>query len=115
MAHALDQEEVGLVLTITPEASQAIRGILAASDAPDGSIFRIAPQGQDGTGPGTGLAISLTEAPPPEDEIVEGEEVAVAIEPTAAAVLEDKELDATVVGEQVSFSIGEQGQDPGQA
>ena len=40
------------MLTITPEASQAIRGILAASDAPDGSMFRISPQGQDGTSPG---------------------------------------------------------------
>jgi iron-sulfur cluster assembly protein len=106
---------VSLVLTITPEASQAIRGILAASDAPDGSMFRIAPQGQDGTGPGTGLAISLTDSPPPEDEIVEAEEVAIAVEPTAAAVLEDKELDARVEGEQVSFSIGERGQEPDQA
>ncbi len=98
------------MLTITPEASQAIRGILAASDAPDGSMFRISPQGQDGTAPGPGLAISLTESPPPDDQIVEGEEVAVSVEPTAAAILEDKELDATVVGEEVSFSIGDQGE-----
>ena len=96
------------MLTITPEASQAIRGILAASDAPDGSMFRISPQGQNGTAPGPGLAISLTDTPPPEDEIVEGEQVAVCVEPTAAAILEDKALDATVVGEQVSFSIGDQ-------
>jgi iron-sulfur cluster assembly protein len=106
-AHALDQEEVSRVLTISQEASQAIRGILAASEAPDGSMFRIAPQGQDGTEPGQGLAVSVTDSPPPDDEIVEGEEVAVAVEPTAAAILEDKELDATVVGEQVNFTIGQ--------
>jgi iron-sulfur cluster assembly protein len=100
------------VLTITPEASQAIRGILDLSDAPDGSMFRIAPQGEDGTGPGSGLAISVTDGPAPNDEIVEGEEVEVCVEPTAAAILEDKQLEATVIGEQVSFSIGEQGQDP---
>jgi Fe-S cluster assembly iron-binding protein IscA len=96
------------VLTITPEASTAIRGILAASDAPDGSMFRIAPKGQDGTAPGPSLTISVIEAPPPDDQIVEGEEVAVSLEPTAAAMLDDKELDASVVGEEVNFSIVEQ-------
>ena len=96
------------MLTITPDASQAIRGILAASDAPDGSMFRIAPQGQDGTGPGPSLTIAITDAPPPDDQIVEGEEVAVSIEPTAAVMLDDKELDADVLGEQINFSIGEQ-------
>jgi Fe-S cluster assembly iron-binding protein IscA len=100
---------VSLVLTITPEASQAIRGILDASDAPDGSMFRIAPQGQDGTEPGSSLTISVIDSPPPQDQIVEGdEEVAISIEPSAAAMLDDKELDATVVGEEINFSIGEQ-------
>jgi iron-sulfur cluster assembly protein len=96
------------VLTITPEASEAIRGILNASDAPDGSMFRIAPQGQDGTAPGPSLTISVIEAPPPTDQIVEGDQVAVSVEPSAATMLDDKELDADVVGEQVNFSIGEQ-------
>ena len=96
------------MLTITPEASHAIRGILDASDAPDGSMFRISPQGQNGTAPGPSLAVSVTEAPDPEDQIVEGEEVAVAVEPSAAAMLDDKELDVTVAGEQVNFSIAEQ-------
>jgi Fe-S cluster assembly iron-binding protein IscA len=99
---------VSRVLTITPEASHAIRGILDASDAPDGSMFRIASQGQEGTDPGPSLAISVIDAPPPEDQIVEGEQVAICIEPSAAALLDDKELDATVVGEEINFSIGEQ-------
>ena len=96
------------MLTISTEASHAIRDILNASDAPDGSMFRIAPQGQDGTAPGPGLAISVIDAPPPDDQIVEGEEVAVSVEPTAAEMLDDKRLDANVVGDQVNFSIGEQ-------
>ncbi len=96
------------MLTITPEASQAIRGILAASDAPDGSMFRISPQGQDGTVPGPSLAVSVIETPPPDDQIVRGEQVAVCVEPSAAVMLDDKELDAQVVGEQVNFRIGEQ-------
>jgi Fe-S cluster assembly iron-binding protein IscA len=108
MAHVLDHEEVGPVLTITPEASQAIRGILAASDAPDGSMFRISPQGLNGTAPGPSLAVSVTDNPPPDDQIVEGEQVTVCVDPSAAAILDDKELDVQVVGEQVNFSIGEQ-------
>ena len=96
------------MLTITPDASQAIRGILAASDTPDGSMFRISPQGQDGTAPGAGLALSVIESPPPDDQIVEGEQVAICLDPSAAVMLDDKELDAQMVGEQVSFSIGEQ-------
>jgi Fe-S cluster assembly iron-binding protein IscA len=96
------------VLTITPEASHAIRGILSASNAPDGSMFRISQQSDDGATPAASLTVSVIEQPPPEDEIVEGEEVAVAVEPTAAALLEDKKLDAEVVGDQISFSIAEQ-------
>jgi Fe-S cluster assembly iron-binding protein IscA len=99
---------VGRVLTITPDASDAIREILDASEAPDGSMFRIAPQGQDGTPPGPSLTISVIEEPPPEDQIVEGEQVAVCVEPSAAVMLDDKQLDATVVGEQVNFSITDQ-------
>ncbi len=96
------------MLTITPEASHAIRGILDASDAPDGSMFRISPQQQDGPAPGASLVVSVTDDPPPDDEIVEAEEVAVAVEPTAAQMLEDKKLDATVVDGQINFSIAEQ-------
>jgi len=96
------------MLTITPEASHAIRGILAASDAPDGSMFRISPEGQNGAGPGPSLAVSVTEAPAPDDQIVEGEQIEVCVEPSAAALLDDKQLDVTVVGDQVNFSIGEQ-------
>jgi Fe-S cluster assembly iron-binding protein IscA len=106
--HALDQQEVSLVLTISPDASHAIRGILDSSDAPDGAMFRIAPQGQDGTEPGPSLAVSIIESPPADDQIVQGEDVEVCVEPSAAVILDDKQLDATIVGEQINFSIGEQ-------
>ena len=96
------------MLTITPEASYAIRGILDASDAPDGSMFRISPQGQDGAAPGPSLVVSVTDDPPASDQIVEGDEVAISVDPSAAVMLDDKELDATVVEGEVSFSIGEQ-------
>jgi iron-sulfur cluster assembly protein len=96
------------MLTITPQASEAIRGILAAPDVPDGSMFRISPQGQDGVAPGPSLVVSVIESPPADDQIVEGDAVAVAVEPTAAMMLDDKQLDATVEGGNVNFSIEDQ-------
>ena len=98
------------MLTITQEAEQAIRGILDASNAPDGSVLRISPQPaqQDGPGVEPGLVVSVTDAPPPDDQVVEGSQVEVSVEPSAAVMLDDKELDATVVGGEINFSIGEQ-------
>jgi Fe-S cluster assembly iron-binding protein IscA len=98
------------MLTISPEASQAIRGILEGSDVPDGSMFRISPQQADEASPGATLVVSVIDTPPPDDQIVEGDQVAVSVEPTAAAMLDDKQLDATVLGDEISFTIGEQGE-----
>jgi iron-sulfur cluster assembly protein len=95
------------VLTISPEASQAIRGILDSSDVPDGSMFRISQQQTEDEPPGAALMVSVIDTPPPDDQIVQGDEVAVAVEPAAAGMLDDKQLDATVVDDQVSFSIGD--------
>jgi iron-sulfur cluster assembly protein len=90
------------MLTITPQAAEAIRGVLAAENVPDDSVFRITSQ------PEAGLVVAVTDSPEPDDQIVEGDEVEICVEPTAARMLDDKELDATVSGEQVNFSIGEQ-------
>jgi Fe-S cluster assembly iron-binding protein IscA len=90
------------MLTITPQASDAIRGVLASENVPEGSVLRISPQ------PEAGLVVSVTDSPQPDDQIVEGDEVEVCVEPTAAQMLEDKELDATVAEGQVSFSISQQ-------
>jgi iron-sulfur cluster assembly protein len=90
------------MLTITPQASEAIRGVLGGEDVPDDSVFRITSQ------PEAGLAVAVTDAPEPDDQIVAGEEVEVCVEPTAAQMLDDKELDATVTAGEVKFRIGEQ-------
>lgn len=98
------------MLTITPQASEAIRGILSSENIPDGAVLRISPQPEPGPQAETGLAISVTDSPPPDDQVVEGDQVEVAVEPNAAQMLDDKELDATVVEGQVNFSIGERGE-----
>lgn len=91
------------MLTITPQAADAIREVLASQSAPEGSIFRISPQ------PGqSDLVVSIVDAPRPDDQIVQGNEVEICVERSAAEILDDKELNATIVGSEVHFSIGEQ-------
>jgi Fe-S cluster assembly iron-binding protein IscA len=90
------------MLTITSRASDAMRQVLDSEDAPDGSVFRISPHEE------VGLIVSITDSPPTEDKVVQGEEIAISVEPSAAEMLEDKELDATIVDGQVNFSIADQ-------
>jgi Fe-S cluster assembly iron-binding protein IscA len=96
------------MLTITPQASEAIRGILDSENVPDGSMLRISSQPAEEPQPGPGLLVSLIESPPPEDQIVAGDEVEICVEPATAEMLDDKELDAMVAEGQVNFSIGQQ-------
>jgi iron-sulfur cluster assembly protein len=91
------------MMTITPQASEAIRGILESENVPDGAVLRISSQ------PEAGLAVSVTGSAPPDDQVIQGEEVEICVEPAAAEALDDKELDASVSDGEVSFSIGAQG------
>ncbi len=91
------------MLTITPQASEAIRGLLAQDAVPEGSVVRISPE------PEQGLAIALVEAPQEDDQVIEAEGVEICVEPSAADVLDDKELDASTAAGNVAFSIAPQG------
>jgi iron-sulfur cluster assembly protein len=95
------------VLAITTEASEAIKGVLAADEVPDGAVLRISPQPSSDTA-AVGLVVEVTETPPPDDQVVESNGVEVALEPTAAEMLDDKELDARMVDGKVNLSIGDQ-------
>jgi iron-sulfur cluster assembly protein len=96
-----------LTLTITHEAAEAIDMVVhSASDAPDTAGLRIArgtsPDGQEG------LALSVADRPEPDDAVVEAEGTPVFLESEAAAMLDDKVLDAQVQGDQVGFLLREQ-------
>lgn len=94
------------MLEISSQAEEAIRGILASEGVPDGASFRIS--AQQGADAESGLAVSIVEEAPPEDQVVEGDEVEVRLEPTAAEMLDDKQLEATVADGQVQFSLSAQ-------
>jgi iron-sulfur cluster assembly protein len=92
------------VLTITHEAAEAIDAVVhSAPDAPERAGLRIArgvtPDGQQG------LELSVTDRPAPEDAVMEAEGTPVFLDSEAAAILDDKVLDAQVRGDQVGFMI----------
>ena len=90
------------MLVISSEASEAIRGIVAAPTIPDGAILRIDSQ------PGSGLQIGVVEEPAPGDEVLETDGVELAIEPATAVLLDDKRLDAAIEQGEVTFTISDQ-------
>ena len=96
------------MLSITTQASEAIRGITASPELPDGAMLRIDSQ------PGSGLQIGVVTEPAPGDEVVESEGVEVALEPATATLLEDKRLDAAIDADagQVTFTISDQSDAP---
>lgn len=91
------------MLTVTPKASEVIRGILSTDEAPDDGVVRISPE------PTQGLTITVVESPEPDDQIIEAHGVEICVEPSAAEVLEDKQLDAGTTGGNVAFSISPKG------
>ena len=91
------------MLAVSPQASEAIRAIVASAETPEGAVLRIASE------PDAGLQIALVESPEPEDVVVEEEGGALAIEATTAKLLDDKRLDASFEGEAgVTFTVSEQ-------
>jgi len=91
------------VLTLTETASEQIRTITTSSDLPAGGGMRIA------SDPATNnLTLSLAPTPVVGDEVVDDAGARVFLDQQAAAVLDDKALDATPGTDgQVQFTITE--------
>jgi iron-sulfur cluster assembly protein len=96
------------VLSISPAASEAIKGLVAVSDLPEGAGVRISNRPEQvGT-----FNLSLAPEALESDEVVEEHGATVFLEDDAAQLLDDKTLDAQTQGEQVAFTILEGGGDP---
>ncbi|MDO8213506.1 HesB/YadR/YfhF-family protein [Conexibacter sp. CPCC 206217] len=94
------------MLTITENAAEAIRGICAAPEIPDGAGIRIATQ-PGAQQPGA-LEVTVAEVPADSDHVLDEAGARVFVEDTAAQILDDKMLDAQIDGQRVGFYIGEQ-------
>jgi Fe-S cluster assembly iron-binding protein IscA len=99
-----------IVLTVTHEASQAIRDLTDAAPEPDSAGLRISVEAGDGGAPQ--LALSLAEGPFPDDQVVDAEGAHVFLAESVSDFMDDKTLDATVQDEGVAFSIQANGAPP---
>ena len=98
------------MLTISPAASEAIRGLIAASDLPESAGIRISSHPQ---GPGA-FELSLAPEAGDADEVVEEQGATVFVDDEVVPLLDDKTLDAQTEGAQVAFTIVGGGRgDPG--
>jgi len=93
------------VLAISEDAAAAIRGIVGSSGVPEGAGLRITREvNADAEGePRTDLRLSVVAAPEEGDQVLEDERVFV--DPDAAGLLDNRLLDADVVGDDVQFSL----------
>jgi iron-sulfur cluster assembly protein len=93
------------VLAITPDAAEAISGILSARELPEGAGMRITSEAAEDESGATRIELRLSAAEQPEegDQVVEGGPVF--IESEAVSFLDDKLLDADASGNEVNFSL----------
>jgi Fe-S cluster assembly iron-binding protein IscA len=94
------------VLAITDTAAEAIRGIVAAPELPDGAGLRIATQ--PGAGQAGALEVTVAETPAETDQVVSESGARVFVEADAVPLLDDKLLDAQIEGSRVGFMLSEQ-------
>jgi iron-sulfur cluster assembly protein len=93
------------VLTLTDTAAEAIRGIVAAPELPDGAGLRIATQPDAEQ---ASLEVSVAESPAETDQVVSEAGARVFVEADAVPLLDDKLLDAEIEGTRVGFMLTEQ-------
>lgn len=93
------------MLVLTDNATSVIRALADRPELPDASGLRIASTQEDAGA----LTITTVGTPEAGDQVLEDEGARVFLEPSAALVLEDKILDATVNEEgRVQFLLAPQ-------
>jgi len=93
------------VLTVTTDAATAIKGIVETADV-DGGGLRIYAEPQNDSQ--ASLEIALAPEPAASDKVIDAEGATIYLEQNAADLLDDKQLDADVEGDQIRFSVTEQ-------
>ena len=97
---------MGALLALTDDAVEAVRNIVSSSDElPETGGLRLV---AERAGTQANLQLSVVALPAEDDEVIEEQGVRVFLEPEAAALLDDKVLDASMEQDQVEFTIADQ-------
>ncbi len=95
------------MLALTDNAVQVIEGLLGSPSVPDGAGVKIqASPGGDAVG--ARLQITLAESPTQTDEVIADGSARVFVDCAVADLMDDKLLDAGIVGQEIHFTIGAQ-------
>ena len=94
------------MLALTDSAVEAVKRLVETSDDAEGSSgLRMV---VEPAGPRTNLQLSIVPLPAEDDQVIEEQGVRVFLEPEAAALLDDKILDASVDQGEVAFTLAVQ-------
>jgi len=96
------------MLSITPNAVQAIQGLTSQPGIPDGVGLKLSGQA---TPEGTAIELSLVEAPEDTDQVLEAEEAKVYVAEPLVPLVADKILDAGVEEGRIEFKLVQQNPD----
>ena len=102
------------MLTLTPEAIQAIERLLTAPGVARGAGIRligVAPE--DDPGVTSELQVEVAQEAGESDELIEEAGARVFVEESVCGYLADKMLDAEMLGERIRFSLAGQTASPG--
>jgi iron-sulfur cluster assembly protein len=93
------------MLALTENAIEAVKTVVWSNDAATelSGLRLVAPGGEE-----EGLEVNVARLPAEDDEVIEEDGARLFLEPGAAALLDDKVLDATLVYDRVEFTIAEQ-------
>jgi iron-sulfur cluster assembly protein len=93
------------MLALTQGAADAVETIVSQPEAPETAVLRITTEGaeEEGSAESRELQMTLVEEPQEDDVLVQG--MRISVEPETLAFLDDKVLDAEVVGGGVRFSL----------
>jgi Fe-S cluster assembly iron-binding protein IscA len=95
------------MLALTDNAVEAVQEILSSSEAmPETGGLRLV---ADPAGAQANFELSVVALPAEDDEVIEEQGARVFLDREAAALLEDKVLDASVEANEVAFTITDQG------
>ena len=93
------------MLALTENAIEAVKTVVWTSDAAtELSGLRLVAAGVDEQG----LELNVARLPGEDDEVIEERGARIFLEPGAAALLDDKVLDATLVYDRVEITIADQ-------
>jgi iron-sulfur cluster assembly protein len=93
------------LLAISTGAAEAIKGLVARPEVPEGAGLKLSPQESQ---EGTAIELNLVTAPADSDQIVREGDAQVFVAEELVPALDDKLLDAGVEEDQVRFTLSEQ-------